>query len=149
MGPAALLLVFLVVATVVAFVAIRRGEERRGSKARPRLRSVGDALERVRGRPDGGVLVAFTSGTERDQALAFIDDPSNDDVLEPFACVTIDAFGEGKDVAEAIAKKYGEKGLLALPFILFLDAKGQRVGSLEIDGPDAVNKFLFTYVHKA
>src|SRR5262245_16576896 len=129
-------------------MAIQRGEERRG-KGRPRLRSVGDALDRVRGRPDGGVLVAFTSGTERDQALAFLDDRGNDDVLEPFACVTIDASGEAKDVAEAIAKKYGEKGLLALPFILFLDAKGQRVGSLEIDGPDAANKFLFTYVHKA
>lgn len=142
MGPAALLLILLVVALVVAFMALVRGEEKRRKGVKPRLRSIGDALERVKGRPGGGVLIEFVGGGDSDELIAKLEDPSLDDVMRPFECVRIDASGDGREAAEALAKKYGESGLKKLPFVMFLDATGKHRGTLEIEGKDVAGLLM-------
>ncbi|MEZ0230619.1 MAG: hypothetical protein ACAI25_18505 [Planctomycetota bacterium] len=124
----------LIIAGLVAYVAYLVGDKRRrkGGAGRPMLRSIQEGITRAK-RGRRRVLVAFV---EREHAgsKALFDHlalaPELDATLRGIEIVKVEVLADDREVAAALARKYGLPSL-AVPTLLALDEKGQKVGALE------------------
>lgn len=149
-----LLLVAIVAAGFVAFVAFRLGDRRRrieSGAAGPRpAPSIGEAV-RLAG-PTGFALVLFLGEDETSmqagQALA--SDPTVIKVLrrEAFSHAVVKAAGDDLDIAEALYSKYTKEDLPREPVAVLLDGNGELAATAKLRERGPLADWLLLWVDR-